>query len=131
MKLTEVYLNPENPRTITEAQLDKLAKSIEDFPEMMELRPIITDDNGVILGGNQRFKALKKLGYDEVPDNWIVKASNLTAEQMRRFIVQDNVQGGEWDIEALRLNWSDEELSDWGLDIVFEEEEGGGGGGPV
>lgn len=116
MKLSEIKLNPDNPRTISKEKLEKLKGSIEGFQQMMALRPIIIDDNNVILGGNMRYKALLELGYKEVPDEWIKRASDLTEEQKREFAIKDNVGFGEWDWEEIEeWNWS--ELEDWGLDM--------------
>lgn len=84
---------------------------------MMELRPIVTDVSGMVLGGNMRLKALQHLGMKEIPDSWVRKASELTADEQRRFIIADNVSGGEWDIEALQSDWDAQELEDWGLEI--------------
>lgn len=84
---------------------------------MMELRPMVIDENNIVLGGNMRLKALKELGYKEVPDSWIKKASDMTPEEVRRFIIADNVGFGEHDWEMLANEWDVAELSEWGLDI--------------
>ena len=120
MKLSQIKANPENPRTIKDANFEKLCNSITEFPKMMELRPIVTDDDNMILGGNMRFKALKHLGYKEVPDNWIKRASDLTDDEKRRFIIADNVSGGDWDWETLTTDWDVSQLEAWGLDVPSE-----------
>ena len=127
MKLSEIKPNPKNPRTIRDDKFDKLVKSIKEFPQMMSLRPIIIDANNVIQGGNMRFMALKKLGYTDVPSEWVKQGKDLTEAQWREFIIKDNVGFGEWDWDDLADNWDAEQLSDWGLDVpdfdVAPEEE--------
>jgi len=122
MKLSAIKSNPNNPRVIKDENLKKLCKSIEEFPKMMELRPIVIDENNMVLGGNMRLKALKKIGYTEIPNEWVKKAADLTPEEQRRFIIADNVSGGEWDIEELKRAWSIKELDDWGIGIEWPEE---------
>ena len=122
MKLTEIKSNPNNPRVIKDHKFEKLKKSIREFPKMMELRPMVINEDNIILGGNMRFKALKDLGYKEVPEEWVKRASDLTEEETRRFIIADNVGFGEHDWEMLANEWNTEELEDWGLEgFPFEE----------
>ena len=92
---------------------------------MMELRPMIVNSDSVVLGGNMRLKALKELGYKDVPKAWVKSAESLTDEEQRRFIIADNVGLGEHDWEMLQMEWDIEELADWGLDIPadFTEED--------
>jgi ParB-like chromosome segregation protein Spo0J len=120
VKISEIKPNPKNPRLIKDEKFKKLVKSIKDFPQMLELRPIVVDENNIILGGNMRFKALKEAGYTEVS---IVRVNDLTAEQKDEFIVKDNVGFGEWDWDSLANEWNDSELIDWGLDlpIIMDE----------
>lgn len=120
MKISDIHPNPDNPRTASEEKIQSLARSIKDFPEMMELRPIVVDENNMVLGGNQRLEAIKTLTFpkDEIPDSWVRKASELSEEQKKEFIIKDNVTFGEWDLEQLE-DWDVEELSEWGLDDVF------------
>jgi DNA modification methylase len=123
MKLSEIKLNPNNPRVIRDDKFEKLKKSIKEFPKMMNLRPMVINSDNIVLGGNQRLKALKELGYKEVPDEWVKRAENLTEEETRRFIIADNIGFGEHDWEMLQNEWNIEELSEWGLDMpVFESE---------
>jgi DNA modification methylase len=89
---------------------------------MMALRPMVIDADGVILGGNMRFKALQHLGFKEVPDEWVKRADELTEDERRRFIIADNVSGGDWDVDDLAANWDREELEDWGLEIDWPAE---------
>jgi hypothetical protein len=117
LKIEEIKTNPKNPRRITADMVEKLKKSIEGFPKMMEIRPIIIDESGVILGGNMRYLALKRLGYKEIPDSWVKKASDLTSAEKREFIIKDNSNFGEWDFDILAEEWGDLPLDDWGLDM--------------
>ena len=117
MKLSEIKVNKSNPRIIKDDKFKKLIKSLEDFPKMMEFRPIVVNDDGMILGGNMRYRALLDLGYKEVPDNWVKKASDLTDDEKRRFIIVDNLSFGEHDWDALANEWDSEELEEWGLDV--------------
>ena len=117
MKLSEIKPNPNNPRLIKDDRFKKLVNSIKEFPKMMDLRPIVVDNDNTILGGNMRYKALKELGYKEIPDTWIKRAEDLTVDEQRRFIAVDNVEFGEWDWEVLTNEWNVEELTEWGLDI--------------
>jgi len=117
IKLTTIKSNPNNPRVIRDEKFKKLVKSIEEFPKMMALRPMVVNEEMVVLGGNMRLKALKELGYKEVPDDWVKSAKDLTDDEIRRFIIADNVGFGEHDWEMLANEWNVEELSEWGLDI--------------
>ena len=114
VKLSEVKANPNNPRTIKDEKFKKLVASIKGFPEMLSLRPIVVNDDMVVLGGNMRLKACKEAGLKEVP---IIKASDLTDEQQKEFIIKDNVGFGEWDWDMLGNEWDVEQLQDWGLDV--------------
>ena len=117
MKLSEIKINPNNPQKFTD--LSKLENSIKEFPKMMELRPLVVDNNNMVLGGNKRLVCLKNLGYKEIPDTWVKSAQELTEAEQKRFIIADNVGFGEWDWEVLS-DW-DEPLKEWGLDIkVFD-----------
>jgi site-specific DNA-methyltransferase (adenine-specific) len=106
--------NPENPRTITDEKLQRLVESIQGFPEMLQLRPLVVNEDLVVLGGNMRLKAAKLAGLKELP---IIRAANLTEEQQREFIIKDNVGFGDWDWDALRHDWGEELLAEWGLDL--------------
>lgn len=122
VKISKLKLNPSNPRFIRDDKYIKLKKSIEEFPEMLELREIIVDENYEILGGNMRFRAMKELGIKEC----IVKvATGLTDEKKREFIAKDNIGYGEWDWDILNNEWDVDLLESWGLDIpgVFENYE--------
>jgi ParB-like chromosome segregation protein Spo0J len=114
VKVSEIISNPNNPRIIKDEKFKQLVKSIQDFPEMLKLRPIVVNDNMVVLGGNMRLKACKEAGIKEV---YIIKASELSEEQQREFIVKDNVGYGEWDWTELANNWDTNKLEEWGLDL--------------
>lgn len=118
VKISEVKNNPQNPRLIKDDKFRKLVKSIQDFPQMLELRPIVVDENNIVLGGNMRLKACKEAGLKDV---YIVKAENLTEEQKQEFIVKDNVGFGEWDWDALANEFDIEQLEDWGLDVPIND----------
>lgn len=116
-KLTELKELPGNPRTIKKDQFEKLKKSIQDNPDYFEARPIILSDRTgelVILAGNQRYKAAKALGKSEVPT---VLLSGLTEEREREIVIRDNVENGEWDIDALANEWDASELEEWGVEV--------------
>ena len=114
MKINELKSNENNPRIIKDSKFKKLVKSIKDFPEMLELRPIVIDEDNIILGGNMRYRACIEAGLKEVP---VKIAKGLTAEQKQEFIVKDNVGFGEWDWAMLGNEWDSVEITDWGLDV--------------
>ena len=114
MKIQDIKPNPNNPRLIKDDKFKKLCQSLKDFPEMLELRPIVVNRDHIILGGNMRYKAAKEIGLKEIP---VKVADNLTPEQEREFLIKDNTSGGEWDWEILANEWDNEELESWGLDI--------------
>ncbi len=117
MKINEIHLNPKNPRIIKDEKYQKLKKSIKEFPKMMKLRPIVVDDNMTIIGGNMRYRILQDLGYKEIPEGWVVKASELTEEEKRRFIITDNLPYGDWNWEILGNEWELGELEEWGMEL--------------
>ena len=123
MKTKDLKLNPANPRKIDRAKLDKLKTSISEFGKMMALRPIIYDPVTMhVLGGNMRLKAIQELGLKEISDTWVRSAEDLTEEEKRRFIVEDNLLFGSWDFDLLK-DWDPGELGDWGLDLpAFAED---------
>jgi hypothetical protein len=114
IKTSQVKPNPNNPRLIKDSKFKQLVKSIQDFPEMLNLRPIVVDENNIVLGGNMRLKACIEAGLKEVP---IIVASELTEEQQKQFIIKDNIGYGEWDWEVLANEWEAQDLSEWGLDV--------------
>jgi ParB-like chromosome segregation protein Spo0J len=124
MLINQIKPNPNNPRIIKDHKFKQLVKSIQDFPQMLELRPIVIDENNMVLGGNMRLKACIEAGMTDVP---VIHANNLSEEKKKEFIVKDNVGYGEWDWDDLANNWDAQELTDWGLDIpnfdVIDEKE--------
>jgi DNA modification methylase len=121
MKLSNIKPNPNNPRIIKDEKFDKLVKSLQEFPEMMEKRPMVcvTDVDGKIypLGGNMRLKALQTIGLKEIPDTWVTMADEWPQEKRREFVIKDNVGFGEWNWEELHADWDVEKLDEWGLDV--------------
>jgi len=112
--IDQVQLSPDNPRVIKNDKFRKLVKSIEEFPEMLKVRPIVVDDDMVVLGGNMRLRACLEAGLKEVH---ILKASEFSDEQKREFVIKDNSSFGEWDWETLANEWDVEKLDEWGLDL--------------
>ena len=109
-----VKSNPNNPRIIKDDKFAKLVASIKEFPKMLEIRPIVVNDDMIVLGGNMRLKACIHAGLKEVP---IIKVTDLTEQEQKQFIIKDNVSGGEWDWNMLANEWDAEELDAWGLDV--------------
>ena len=122
IKISEIKNNPNNPRIIKDDNFRKLVNSIKEFPKMLNIRPIVVNDDMIVLGGNMRLKACKEAGLKEVP---IIKAGDLSEDEQRQFIIKDNVSGGEWDWEMLVNDWDTEKLEEWGLelsdDVAVEE----------
>ena len=121
VKISEVKPNPKNPRLIKDDKFKKLVKSIQEFPDMLNKRPLITftdtDGKYVVLGGNMRLKACKEIGLKEIP---IILADEWTEEQKAEFLIKDNVGFGEWDWDSLANEWDVEKLEDWGLDMPID-----------
>tara|TARA_R100001460_G_scaffold13815_3_gene31156 strand:- start:414 stop:923 length:510 start_codon:yes stop_codon:yes gene_type:complete len=120
LKINELKPNLANPRIIKDDKFKKLVQSIKDFPEMLELRPIVVDENMTILGGNMRHKACIEAGLKEVH---VKIAKGLTEEQKKEFIVKDNVGFGEWEWDILANEWNSLDLSEWGLDVWQNEDD--------
>jgi len=116
IKLSDIHINPDNPRLIKDDKFKKLVASIKDFPKMMFLRPIVIDDTMTILGGNMRYKALQEAGFTEIPDEWVKQAKDLTEEEKKRFVIEDNMPFGEWDWDILANNFEIKDLLEWGFD---------------
>jgi DNA modification methylase len=112
--LAQIKANPNNPRTIKDAKFKRLVESIRTFPKMLELRPIVVNDDMIVLGGNMRLKACKEAGIKEVP---VIKASDLSEDEQRQFIIKDNVGFGDWDWDMLANEWDVAELDEWGMDL--------------
>lgn len=119
-KIDELTPTENNPRQISKQDFENLKKSMKEFPEMREIRKVVVDENNRILGGHMRIKALKELGESEVP---VDKVYGLTEKQKRRFVVQDNIQNGEWDMDELANSWSDLPLDEWGIGVEWDTSE--------
>jgi hypothetical protein len=123
VKISEVKPNPKNPRIIKDGKFQKLVKSIQEFPDMLNKRPLVVftdvDNKYVVLGGNMRLKACKEIGLKEIP---IIIADEWTEEQKNEFLIKDNVGFGEWDWDSLANEWDVEKLDDWGLDLPIDLE---------
>ena len=121
VKISEVKPNPKNPRIIKDGKFHKLVKSIQEFPDMLNKRPLIVftdvDNKYVVLGGNMRLKACKEIGLKEIP---IIVADEWTEEQKNEFLIKDNVGFGEWDWDSLANEWDTDKLEDWGLDLPVD-----------
>ena len=115
--IRQIRSNPDNPRFIKDYKFEKLVKSIREFPQMLELRPIVVNQDMIVLGGNMRLKACEAAGIEQVP---IIFADNLTEEQEREFIIKDNSSFGEWDWDLLANEWNTSDLIDWGMDVPEE-----------
>lgn len=113
INIKKLILNPNNPRVIKDYKFKKLVNSLKQFPEMLELRPIVVNKNMEVLGGNMRTRACIEAGIKEV----YIKIADLTQEQEREFIIKDNSSFGEWDWDLLANEWETQDLKDWGLDI--------------
>ena len=116
-KISAIKRNPNNPRILKDDKFVKLTQSIKDFPQMLDIRPIVVNDDMVVLGGNMRLKACKEAGLKEVP---VIKVKDLTEEQQREFIIKDNVGFGEWDWDLLANEWDTALLDDWGLELGID-----------
>ena len=117
MKLKDIKPNPNNPRVLRDDKFQKLKQSIQEFPKMLSLRPMVIDENNVVLGGNMRLRALQELGFTDVDETWVKRSSDLTEEEKKRFIIADNVAFGEWDWDTLANDWEVVDLEAWGLEI--------------
>jgi DNA modification methylase len=113
LKIDQIKPNPDNPRIIKDDKFKKLVKSLQEFPEMTQIRRVVVNKDLMILGGNMRWRAAKEAGWTDIP----VEIVDLPEDKQREFIIKDNVSGGEWDWDTLANEWSKEQLEDWGVDI--------------
>jgi len=120
VKISEIKSNPNNPRLIKDDKFHKLVKSIQEFPKMLDIRPIVVNADMIVLGGNMRLKACKEAGLKEVP---VIFAEDLTEEEQKEFIIKDNVGFGEWDWDMIANEWDAEQVEEWGLDVWQNEKE--------
>lgn len=157
IQLNDAILNGRNPRTIKDFKFNKLITSVLVLPKMLEMRPIVVDDNMIVLGGNMRLRALRAIAdmseddvkttlynsndfnkktqaeRDSLVDYWLVwkdqpmieviKASMLSAEEQKQFIIKDNVGFGEWDFDLLANEWDLGDLNDWGVDLPINTDD--------
>lgn len=114
MNLSDIAEYKSNPRTISKKDFAVLKKSLRDFPSMLDVREIVVDENGVILGGNQRYKGLMALGKTKVK---VKRVSGWTDEQKREFVIKDNIANGDWDNDKLANEWDKDKLAEWGLPL--------------
>tara|TARA_R100000654_G_scaffold12032_4_gene26172 strand:- start:10177 stop:10893 length:717 start_codon:yes stop_codon:yes gene_type:complete len=114
LDINKIKENPDNPRTITEDKFKKLVKSLKELPDMINVRPIVIDENMIVLGGNMRLRAMKQAGIKKVP---VHQVKNWSDEQKKQFIIKDNTSFGEWDWDILANEWDLDLLDDWGLDL--------------
>jgi len=119
VNVSDIKENEENPRYITKEDFADLVESIKGFPEMLEVKPIVLDEDYIILGGNMRIKALKEAGFKTVP---VAIASGWSKEQKKEFIIKDNIHSGRWDTDILANDWNTDKLSEWGLNIFTPED---------
>jgi ParB-like chromosome segregation protein Spo0J len=123
IEITKLRPHPKNPRAIRDSKFEKLKQSIMEFPEMLVKRPLIAytyKNHFVVLGGNQRLRAMQEIGIEEVP---VILADEWSEEQRNRFLIADNINAGEWNWDSLANEWDADKLSAWGLDIPSEPEE--------
>ena len=119
LPIGKIKANPNNPRTIKDDKFFKLVQSLKDLPEMAKVRPVVVNQDMVVLGGNMRLKAMKEAGWKEAP----VEIVDWDEDKQRQFIIKDNVGFGEWDWEMLANEWDAEQLDDWGLTLpIFDTE---------
>ena len=114
LKINQLIPNKENPRIIKDDKFKKLVQSIKDFPEMLELRPIVVDEEMIILGGNMRYRACVEVGLKEVP---VKIAKGLSKEKKDEFILKDNLSFGTWDWDMIGNEWNNQKLGEWGMDV--------------
>ena len=123
--ISNVKPNENNPRQITEENYERLKSSLQEFPEMLQTRPLIVDENNVLIGGNQRLKVLKELGWNSVP---VERVTGWSEEKKKQFIAKDNLVYGDWDYELLKSDeWKEMPLEEWGIHLpewgIFDEED--------
>lgn len=113
VKVSQIKPNPNNPRVIKDDNFQKLVNSLKSFPEMSKVRPIVVNQDMIVLGGNMRLKAMKEAGWKEAP----VEVVDWDEQKQKEFIIKDNVGFGEWDWQMIAADWDKDELNDWGLEV--------------
>jgi ParB-like chromosome segregation protein Spo0J len=117
VKISEPKPNEHNPRYINKANFKKLVNSLKEFPKMLEVRPLVVDENMIVLGGNMRLKALIEAGFKEVLVHQVL---DWTDDEKNQFIIKDNSSFGSWDWEILANEWNMQKIVDWGVDLPKE-----------
>lgn len=120
IELKQLNFYPDNPRIWIKKEMEKLKKSLVQFPKMMEIRPIVIDENKNILSGNMKKQAFLELGIFEIPEHWVKVVEGLTEEEKREFLIKDNTHYGNWDWEKVCNEWDEEPVEDWGLSVVTD-----------
>jgi ParB-like chromosome segregation protein Spo0J len=115
VKLSELKPHPDNPRKISRENMDRLVKSLQEFPEMLEIKEIVVDETMTIIGGNMRYAALKKMGREQCKTKIV---TGLTEDQKREYIIKDNIALGEWEKTIIAKKYSDLDLKTWGIDLL-------------
>lgn len=110
LPIDQVYQNPSNPRFISEEDFNELKDSIINFPQMMVLRPGVINEARILHGSNQRHKVCVALGWPEFP---VIRANGLSPEQLKEFLIKDNLSAGTWNTDELFNNWDLDLLKDW------------------
>lgn len=129
IKVTQLRNNKRNPRYISNENFETLVKLIQKYPKFLDKRPIVIDswENPIILAGNMRFKAIKKLGLKEIPQSWVTTAEGMSESEKEAFLLIDNNSLGQWDFETLANEFDLDMLTDLALYIpnlnMPEEEE--------
>ena len=118
IEINKILPNKDNPRVIKDYKFKKLVQSIKEFPEMLEKRPIVVDENMIVLGGNMRLKACAEAGLKKID---VIIAEGWSEKQKKEFIIKDNVGFGEWDWDEIGNAWTELPLNDWGLDVWSPE----------
>lgn len=113
IKIESLRAHPDNPRWIRSKDFDNLVKSIQEFPEMLQIRPIVCNLDHVVLGGNQRLEAIKELKWDSVE----VEVVDLTEDQQREFLIKDNNNSGDWNMDIIANQFDMTQLEDWGMKL--------------
>jgi len=122
IKLSKLKNNPNNPRKISVLDFEKLKENIVRHPNILKIKPLVIDswENPILLAGNQRFKALKDLGYEEISEDWVRTADTLTEKEKNAFVFLDNNAFGEYDYDILKELYNEDDLKEiesWGTDI--------------
>ena len=115
VNLSELKPHPDNPRKISRENMDRLVKSLQEFPEMLEIKEIVVDETMTIIGGNMRYAALKKMCREQCKTKIV---TGLTEDQKREYIIKDNIALGEWEKTIIAKKYSDLDLKTWGIDLL-------------